>query len=62
MMQQGYRILALDGRGGRVAAGVGGGSILNVCVYGAVTHSVIALTRADSSPIKGEHGARVGEI
>jgi hypothetical protein len=46
-------ILALDGRGGR---GTRPEWVTAQCLKnGATTHSVIALTRADSSPIKGEH-------
>jgi hypothetical protein len=44
---------------GEVARGVAArrsGWRLDVTDFGAVTHSVIALARADSSPIKGEQG------
>ena len=49
-------LLALDGRGGREAVGVGGGAVRREAH--AVTHSVIALSRADSPPIEGEQEVR----
>jgi hypothetical protein len=39
---------------------LGGGSVLRA--HGAVTHSVIALSRADSSPIEGEQGPRMNAV